>query len=100
MVFAFKKDKSKAELLDAVYLIGSIYMSVNSASLSTYFGGTWVSWVSGQVSVGVNTSDSDFSAAKKTGGEKSHTLTFTEMPSHRHTMGGMCRVVAQESVKQ
>ena len=38
----------------------------------------------GKVSVGLNTSDSDFNAIGKTGGEKTHTLTINEMPSHSH----------------
>lgn len=69
-----------------IYPVGSIYMSVNSANPSTYFGGTWVAWGSGRVPVGVNTSDSDFNVVEKTGGEKNHTLTVNEMPSHRHTI--------------
>lgn len=52
--------------------VGSIYMSVNSTNPSAYFGGTWVAWGQGRVPVGVNTSDSDFSSAEKTGGAKTH----------------------------
>lgn len=76
------------EILDRIYPVGSIYMSVNSTNPSNYFGGTWVSWGQGRVPVGVNSSDSNFSAAEKTGGEKSHTLTVNEIPSHAHTIPG------------
>ena len=34
--------------------------------------------------VGVDENDSDFNASIKTGGEKKHTLTIAEMPSHSH----------------
>ena len=74
----------KSALVDMLYPVGSIHMSVNSANPSTYFGGTWVSWGAGRVPVGVNASDSSFSTVEKTGGEKTHTLTADEMPQHSH----------------
>ena len=36
--------KKMDSLLDTVYPVGSIYMSVNNASPATFIGGTWVSW--------------------------------------------------------
>lgn len=69
---------------DTIYPIGSIYMSVNATNPSELFGGTWIAWGTGRVPVGVDASDSDFSASEKTGGEKTHTLTIAEMPSHTH----------------
>jgi microcystin-dependent protein len=44
---------------------------------------------SGRVPVGVNTSDASFNTVEKTGGEKAHTLTITEMPSHKHNVYDM-----------
>lgn len=73
-----------SELLDLVYPIGSIYMSVNDTSPANLFGGTWQRWGSGRVPVGVQESDSDFSSAEKTGGEKKHLLTVNEIPQHTH----------------
>lgn len=77
--------KDLQSLMLAVYPVGSIYMSVNDTDPSTLFGGTWTAWGSGKVPVGVSTNDSDFGTVEKTGGEKKHTLTTAEMPSHRHT---------------
>lgn len=74
----------KTALVDLLYPIGSIHMSVNSENPSTYFGGTWESWGAGRVPVGVDTTDTDFSSVEKTGGAKTHTLTVEQMPSHSH----------------
>ena len=73
--------------LDAVYPVGSIYMSVKATNPGTLFGGTWVAIAQGRTLVGVNTSDNDFKTPEKTGGEKTHTLTVAEMPSHSHKIG-------------
>ena len=70
--------------LDAVYPVGSIYMSVKSTNPGTLFGGTWAAIAQGRCLVGVNTSDNDFKTPEKTGGEKTHKLTVAEMPSHNH----------------
>lgn len=75
------KDKT---LLDFIYPIGSIYMSVSSTNPELLIGGEWVSWGAGRVPVGVDTTDSDFNSVEKTGGEKKHTMTIAEMPSHSH----------------
>lgn len=71
-------------ILDTVYPIGSIYISVSNANPGTIFGGTWVAFGSGKTLVGVDSGDTDFNASEKTGGEKTHTLTIDEMPSHNH----------------
>lgn len=75
-------------MLDSVYPIGSIYMSVNNTNPSSLFGGTWVAWGSGKVPVGFNADETEFNEAEKTGGEKSHQLSVNEMPTHSHTFHG------------
>lgn len=40
----------------------------------------------GRVPVGLNSNDTDFNTLGNTGGEKTHTLTVQEMPSHRHSI--------------
>lgn len=70
--------------LDKAYPVGSIYMSVANKNPSSLFGGTWVSWGSGRVPVGVNTSNSNFNTVEKTGGSSSVTLTEENIPAHTH----------------
>jgi hypothetical protein len=74
--------KLKSALVDLLYPVGSIYMSANSASPSTLFGGTWEAWGQGRVPVGVGSGY----AANSTGGAASVDITLTEnnMPSHNH----------------
>lgn len=66
-------------LLDLIYPVGSIYLSVNSASPDTLFGGTWEQ-IQGRFLLGMSSSY----PAGSQGGEATHTLTTSEMPSHRH----------------
>lgn len=67
------------------YPIGKIIFSEVGTNPETYLGfGTWELWGSGRVPVGVDVDDTDFNTAGKTGGEKEHTLTVNEMPSHYH----------------
>ena len=81
--------------IDKIYPVGAIYSTVaqtTAAQVKTALGGvgTWVAWGSGRVPVGVNTSDSSFNTVEKTGGEKTHTLTNDEMPSHNHNNLSNC----------
>lgn len=83
--FKLKTPGGIKSFLDAVYPVGSIYMSVKATNPGTLFGGTWVAIAQGRCLVGVNTSDNDFKTPEKTGGEKTHKLTVAEMPSHSHS---------------
>lgn len=74
----------KTALINAIYPVGSIYMSVSSTNPSSIFGGTWVAWGAGRVPVGVASGDTNFGSVEQTGGEKTHTLTTEEMPAHYH----------------
>lgn len=76
------------ETIDMIYPVGSIYMSVNSTNPSTLFGGTWVEFGKGRTLVGVDTTQTEFDTVEKTGGEKTHTLTVSEMPTHTHNIRG------------
>lgn len=68
-------------ILDNVYPVGSIYMSVNSTNPENLFGGTWEQ-IQGRFLFGMNSSY----PAGSTGGEITHKLTANEMPTHAHYM--------------
>lgn len=72
-------------LYDIIYPIGCLYTSyVNQNPHDLYGIGTWTR-INGRVIVGVSESESEFSSAGKTGGEKTHVLSANEMPKHGHT---------------
>ncbi len=64
---------------ETIYPVGSFYMSYNSTSPASLFGGTWVQ-MKDRFLIGAGSSYS----VGTTGGETTHTLTVSEMPSHRH----------------
>lgn len=66
-------------VLDNVYPIGAVYISMNSTNPGTLFGGTWEQ-VRGKFLLGV----SDDYPAGSSGGESEHTLTTEEIPDHTH----------------
>ena len=74
-----------SSLWDQIYPVGSIYITANATNPSVLFGGTWEQ-LKGKFLVGVDSSDTDFETSGKTGGEKTHTLTVDEIPSHTHDM--------------
>lgn len=80
-------------LLKHKFEVGDIYTTTNpgmntAAKVAAKFGGTWVAWGTGRVPVGVDSSQTEFDEVEKTGGEKTHTLTVDEMPSHEHDVSG------------
>lgn len=68
-------------VLDKVYPVGAIYISVNSTNPKTLFGGTWVQ-IKDRFLLAAGTTYK----AGTTGGEATHTLTTSEMPSHNHAV--------------
>lgn len=76
---------NQKKLCDILYPVGSIYLSTNSTSPKTLFGGTW-SRLKGGFLYGA-TSGSTYSTGNGTGtSTNDHTLTIDEMPSHNHTL--------------
>ena len=65
-----------SDLFDLIYPVGSIYLSVNSTSPSTLFGGTWT-----QIKDTFLLGAGDSYTLGDTGGEATHTLTSNELPT-------------------
>ena len=74
-------------IMSMVYPVGSIYTNASdSTNPATLLGfGTWEAFASGRVLVGKANSGT-FATVGATMGEKTHTLTIAEMPTHTHTM--------------
>ena len=84
----------EVDLLEAIYPIGSIYMSVNNVSPSALFGGTWEqiqdtfllaagsTFTAGDTGGAINHTPSGSLSGGSVG---NHTLTVAEMPSHSHS---------------
>ena len=62
------------------YPVGSIYMSVNSTSPATLFGGSW-NRIQDRFLIAAGSTYK----AGGTGGKATHKLTVNEMPSHTHS---------------
>ena len=74
----------KKVVLDTYYPIGKIYITLGNENPNKTIGGTWIKFGAGRCLVGVDTSQEEFSTVEKTGGEKTHKLKVSEMPSHEH----------------
>lgn len=73
-----------AKILNMVYPVGSIYMSVANTSPASFLGGIWSAWGAGRVPVGVDTTQTEFDTVEETGGENTHALTSSENGPHTH----------------
>ena len=76
------------DLINLIYPVGSIYMSVNNVSPSTFLGGTWER-IQDRFLLGAGSSYS----AGSTGGEASHKLTIGELP------GRVVRMIKNSTTK-
>ena len=67
----------KSDLLNLIYPVGSIYMSVNNTNPASLFGGTWQ-----QIKDRFLLACGSTYNAGATGGEAKHTLTINELPKN------------------
>ena len=80
-------------LLDLIYPIGSIYLSVNSTNPGTVFGGTWE-----QIKDRFILSAGDTYANGSTGGAATVSLVEGNLPSHRHSIPALSGTAASKSI--
>ena len=89
------KNEVKTETINEMYPVGSIYITTSISTASelekTLGVGTWESYASGKTLVGVGTGTDSNSVSKtfkvnETGGEYTHNLTTSEIPSHSHSI--------------
>lgn len=73
-------------LIDIMYPIGSIMEFDRTVNPNESIGGIWEKFGNGRVTVGVDTSQTEFNSVKKTGGSNTHLLSTEEMPSHSHAV--------------
>lgn len=71
--------KTLTQVMLSIYPVGSIYMSVNSTSPASQFGGTWEQ-LKDRFLLGAGGTYT----AGATGGAATHKLTIAEMPYHNH----------------
>lgn len=75
------EEKTKlSNILNLVYPIGSIYISINSTNPSTFLGGEWE-----QIKDVFLLACGDKYLGGTKGGEATHVLSIDEMPEHNHT---------------
>lgn len=88
--------KINSAIMDLFYPVGTYYETSNvDFDPNVAWGGTWVLDSQGKVTVSQDTTDSDFATVGATFGEKTHTLTINEMPSHTHTPSVIINANAQ-----
>lgn len=73
-------------LIDRIYPVGAIYMSMSSTSPNDLFGGTWER-ILGRFLLAAHDGGGYYGGT--VGGEATHTLTQAEMPAHYHTSNGV-----------
>lgn len=87
------EDHRISSIVDAIYPVGSIYMSVNNANPGTLFGGTWE-----QIEDTFLLAAGQNYIAGDTGGSATHTLTKEELPVEHMTLRNLYNVGNGETI--
>lgn len=86
-----EKIPTNSNIVDLIYPVGAIYMSVNNTNPGTLFGGTWEQikdkfmLSAGDTYAGGATGGSASQSYTPSGSVGNHTLTTAELPKHTHT---------------
>lgn len=92
-----------SSIIDKIYPVGSIYMSVTDstvASVEARFGGTWVAFGSGKTLVGVDTTDTSFDTVEETGGSKTVNLQHSHGFASGTTVGDTTLTGRQSGIQK
>ena len=76
-----KLDEINTQIVDLVYPVGSVYLSVSSTSPSTLFGGTWE-----QITTDAYLKIVTSNAGTAGGTSSEHKIPDSSLPSHRHEL--------------
>lgn len=84
----YTTEKKVREILDAMYPVGSVYITADKNNPGNFIGGTWEQFGQGRTLIGEGTGNDGSTSMSftpnSTGGEYLHQLTEGEMPSHYH----------------
>lgn len=82
-------------MLEKIYPIGSIYLSVKSTNPEFFIGGKWILFGNGRAIVGIDPNKAEFGVSEQVGGNPNvfssftdeHILTSMQIPDHMHVIG-------------
>lgn len=84
----YTTEKKVREILDAMYPVGSVYITADKNNPGNFIGGTWEQFGQGRTLIGEGTGNDGSTSMSFTsnsvGGEYNHFLTVNEMPKHNH----------------
>ena len=84
----YTTEKKVREILDAMYPVGSVYITADKNNPGNFIGGTWEQFGQGRTLIGEGTGNDGSTSmsftSNQTGGEYSHELTEKELAPHSH----------------